>query len=219
MTVRAFTYGYDFYTPSEQVCFHYYAWSSAGMKKDRQKVPLFFTVLERYTGHIETKSMQRLNQIIELRIRDKKEKEVRKAGTTGLKNPNGQDEDHDIYLQSMRKRKKEEKERDLMDVEKYGIGMVRSPDLFYDLYGIDRTTETVAKGLCTFAGKNMHYVFLQHLRDNRMGIDYTNMTYRFKDIDEAPNSWGKLIPPMTPDQFQKQVSKILANRGNGHNIL
>lgn len=182
IAVRGFTYGYDFYTPTHQVCFHYYAVSAAGQKKERQKVPLFWSVSNQYSNILGIKSTQRSNQIIELRLKGKKTRE--------------------------------EKEKEFVDYKKYGIGNARSVDLFYDLYGIDRASETVAKGLCLFAGKNMHYVYLQHLRDNRMGIDYTNMTYRFKDVDLAPNSWSTHVPPMDLPTFKYRLGEILASKGN-----
>lgn len=59
--LRGFTYGYDYYTPEEGVCFHMYAIKENEAK--RKKVPLFWENSSLYTG-VGMKAMRRLNTII-----------------------------------------------------------------------------------------------------------------------------------------------------------
>lgn len=78
---------------------------------------------------------------------------------------------------------------DHVDEDIYGLGSVRTPEKFYELFGIDVVKKTVEGHLCTFVsdGAKMHKLFTPHLRKDGMGIDYTNIDYRFKDPDpKAP---------------------------------
>jgi hypothetical protein len=59
--LRAFTYGYDFYTPERGVCFHMYAIKENEAK--RKTVPLFWENSHLYRG-VAVKAMRRLNTII-----------------------------------------------------------------------------------------------------------------------------------------------------------
>ncbi|GAX25363.1 hypothetical protein FisN_5Lh460 [Fistulifera solaris] len=59
--LRGFTFGYDYYTPEEGVCFHMYAIKENEAK--RKKVPLFWENSSMYTG-VGMKAMRRLNTII-----------------------------------------------------------------------------------------------------------------------------------------------------------
>ena len=64
----------------------------------------------------------------------------------------------------------------------YGLGAVRTPEKFYEIFGIDVVQKTVEGHLCTFvddSGK-MHKEFVPHLRPDGMGIDYSKINYRFK---------------------------------------
>jgi len=61
--VRAFTYGYDFYTPERSVCFHYY--------KRKKSVNLFWENDSLYERDLEGNAMARLNGIIKLTFNDK----------------------------------------------------------------------------------------------------------------------------------------------------
>ena len=64
--LRAFTYGYDFYTPERSTCFHYYAHGENGVKPSRQKIAMFWEHDALYKG-VEVKAMKRLNGIIKIR--------------------------------------------------------------------------------------------------------------------------------------------------------
>lgn len=65
----------------------------------------------------------------------------------------------------------------------YGIGSVRTPEKFYELFGIDVVKKKTEDHLCTFVDDSakMHKLFTPHLRSDGMGIDYTDIDYKFKD--------------------------------------
>jgi Glycosyltransferase (GlcNAc) len=66
----------------------------------------------------------------------------------------------------------------------YGLGGVRTPEKFYETFGINVAEKTTENHLCRFVdgdtGK-MHKMFMKHLRKDGMGIDYAHITYRFTD--------------------------------------
>jgi hypothetical protein len=75
------------------------------------------------------------------------------------------------------------------ELDMYGVGLVRTPEKFYELFGIDVVQQTTEKHLCRFVdgdtGK-MHKLFHdQHLRRDGMGIDYADIDYKF--VDPNPN--------------------------------
>ena len=64
---------------------------------------------------------------------------------------------------------------DHTDEKKYGIGNVRSVELFYKLFKID-TSERRAVPLCPFVHTGiMHRTFQKYLRDDGLGIDYSKL--------------------------------------------
>lgn len=65
----------------------------------------------------------------------------------------------------------------------YGIGGVRTPEKFYETFGINVKGKTVEGHLCSFVdtGGKMHYEFSPFLRSDGMGIDYSKINYKFKD--------------------------------------
>ena len=67
------------------------------------------------------------------------------------------------------------------EIHKYGLGNVRSPDKFFNTFGIHTDSQTVEHHLCSFVGKPMMKEFLPALRPNRMGLDYDKIHYQFKD--------------------------------------
>jgi hypothetical protein len=70
----------------------------------------------------------------------------------------------------------------------YGLGQVRPKEQFYKLYGIHTDTKTVEDNLCTFVGKPMQNMFKPHLRKNRMGIDFSEVTFEYKNTRPAKQS-------------------------------
>ncbi len=61
----------------------------------------------------------------------------------------------------------------------YGLGQVRSPEKFYETFGIDVVEKKTAKNLCNFVeGGKMHRQFQPKLRSDGMGIDYNQIQYK-----------------------------------------
>lgn len=77
---------------------------------------------------------------------------------------------------------------DHTDEKKYGLGKVRETKKFFDTFGIHPDTQTVEGKLCSFVGKPMMAVFHPHLRPNRMGINYDEIQYRYKNPAKHKNS-------------------------------
>lgn len=67
-------------------------------------------------------------------------------------------------------------------LEEYGIGSVRTPWKFFKLFGINPEKRTVEDDLCTFVRKRMMMLFKPFLRDNGMGIDYTQTDFGYKAL-------------------------------------
>ena len=81
---------------------------------------------------------------------------------------------------------------DHTDEEKYGIGGVesRSPEHFYEIFGIDVKNKSTEGHLCSFVVTgDMHKMFTPFLRADGMGIDYSKIDYKFTDPrpDETDN--------------------------------
>ena len=74
------------------------------------------------------------------------------------------------------------KKWDHTEEEKYGLGGVRTPELFYETFGVDVVNKRTEQHLCQFVetGK-MHREFNKVLRPDGMGIDYSKISFRFKD--------------------------------------
>jgi hypothetical protein len=81
--LRAFSYGYDFYTPERSICFHYYAHGENGNKASREKVHMFWEHDALYKG-VEGKAMKRLNGIIRIRKQDSSDWDRTEEKTYGL---------------------------------------------------------------------------------------------------------------------------------------
>lgn len=68
---------------------------------------------------------------------------------------------------------------------KYGLGGARDPSKFYEVFGIDVIKKKTQRHLCQFVRGKMHNMFMKHLREDGMGIDYSKID--FKWIDPRPN--------------------------------
>ena len=77
--------------------------------------------------------------------------------------------------------------------ELYGLGKARTTQKFFDSFGIDTTDKNVKTHLCQLVGRNMHTIWKQHLRKNRMGIDYDAIEYKCQDPEEVDDTWGKYL--------------------------
>ena len=86
------------------------------------------------------------------------------------------------------------KEDDWIHIEekKYGIGKVRTVAKFFDTFGIDMETHKVEDHLCQFVGKHMQRIWKPHLRKDTMGINYDDISYRFKDPEKYGRTWLKV---------------------------
>lgn len=139
--IRAFTVGYDMYTPERSVCFHHY---------DRPAIKYYNENEEKYSADLYPNAVKRVVGIVHLH--------------PGL---NASTWDH-------------------TDEDLYGLGGVRTPEKFYETFGIDIRKETVQAHLCKWvdaanADATMHAMFVPHLRPDSMGINYDEIDYRFKD--------------------------------------
>ena len=74
----------------------------------------------------------------------------------------------------------------------YGLGGVRSPEKFYETYGIDIEGKETQGHMCRWVdnGKEdgMHMMFTPYLREDGMGIDYERITYKFTDPDPGESN-------------------------------
>ena len=74
---------------------------------------------------------------------------------------------------------------DHVEEDIYGIGSVRTPEKFYELFGIDVVKKTTEGHLCRLVGADgeakMHKLFTPKLRTDGMGINYDEIIYRWKD--------------------------------------
>ena len=72
---------------------------------------------------------------------------------------------------------------DHTDEDLYGIGGVRSPEKFYELFGIDVINKKTQGHLCRFVGSTaqMHKEFTKLLRDDGMGIDLSKTDFHWVD--------------------------------------
>lgn len=90
-----------------------------------------------------------------------------------------------------------------IEEERYGLGRVRSRGHFFDTFGIHPETTTIEEDLCKFvqgvpvqgAPRSMHARFTPFLRYDKMGIDYSRITYRHKTLKKTaptPIDMGQL---------------------------
>lgn len=71
---------------------------------------------------------------------------------------------------------------DHTEEDRYGLGGVRTPEKFYELFGIDVVEKKTQKHLCMFVEKGkMHEMFSRRLRSDGMGIDYNGIDFKWKD--------------------------------------
>ena len=64
---------------------------------------------------------------------------------------------------------------------KYGLGGARETTKFYETFGIDVRAKTTERHLCQFVRGRMHNMFMKHLREDGMGIDYSKIDFKWKD--------------------------------------
>ena len=77
---------------------------------------------------------------------------------------------------------------DHLEEDAYGLGGVRTPEKFYELFGIDVVKKKIQGHLCTFVEQGkMHVMFSRLLRSDGMGIDYSGIDFRWKDPAPGQN--------------------------------
>jgi [Skp1-protein]-hydroxyproline N-acetylglucosaminyltransferase len=83
-----------------------------------------------------------------------------------------------------------------VEEEFYGIGGVRTPEKFFETFGIDIKEKTIEENLCSFVNDRgqMHKMFQPLLRSDGMGIDYTGINYRFKGPTPSPSTTASPSP-------------------------
>jgi hypothetical protein len=72
---------------------------------------------------------------------------------------------------------------DHVEEDMYGTGGVRTPEKFYELFGIDVVEKTTQGHLCMFVADRgrMHNDFVKFLRDDGMGIDLSKTNFAWVD--------------------------------------
>jgi hypothetical protein len=75
---------------------------------------------------------------------------------------------------------------DHTEMDRYGLGGVRTPEQFYDYFGIDVVKKETQGHLCYFVDEEarMHKEWAPLLREDGMGIDYS--TVKFHWVDPEP---------------------------------
>ena len=63
----------------------------------------------------------------------------------------------------------------------YGIGQVRTPEKFYETFGIDVVKKKTNRDLCRHvSGGKMHRQFMSVLRSDGIGIDYDKLDFKIE---------------------------------------
>jgi [Skp1-protein]-hydroxyproline N-acetylglucosaminyltransferase len=153
ITVRAFTYGYDFYAPEYSVAFHMFAIKENVGRRSRHK---YWENGALYTGSLE-KSLLRLNGIIGASTSSSSSTTTASSSTTTESTSQGKGT-FDFFQK---------------DMHKYGLGAIRDKKEYYRRFGIHTDTLLVEDHLCDFVQESMHRSFAPCLRDDGMGIDYS----------------------------------------------
>lgn len=76
---------------------------------------------------------------------------------------------------------------------KYGLGKVRTVQKFLDTFGIDLKQRKVQHHMCQFVGKPMNSLFVSHLNKDSMGIDYSQISFKFQDPNIHGKTWEALM--------------------------
>ena len=72
---------------------------------------------------------------------------------------------------------------DHTEEERYGLGAVRTPEQFYETFGIDVVKKTTEDHMCLFVDSNgrRHKEFTPFLKPDGMGIDYSYIHFKWRD--------------------------------------
>lgn len=188
--IRGFTYGYDYYAPERNVMFHYY------QRPPNPNADRIASKEQNSNGHQEKEKSAETIPLYSDQENYDEEMEIKAMmRLTGIihMSPPGVTPDqwrHD-------------------EERKYGIGKVRTPELFFETFGIHVDTQTLEENLCMFvASPEMHEMFVPHLRPDGMGIDYSKLGgFRFKDRWPKREYWWEHPPQAKHKKYE--------NAGNG----
>jgi [Skp1-protein]-hydroxyproline N-acetylglucosaminyltransferase len=181
MTIRGFTYGYDFYAPLQHVAFHMYAVRDNANARNQVKS---FTENEVFFAGAKQKAYLRLNGIIGIDTTGPNQ------DTTGSQSAllRGGSGSKDYFYNVM--------------ADDYGVGKVRSRDKFFTTFGIHTATRHIEPGLCDLVQGihghllSLHDMLTPYLRHDGMGIDYRGVTLAYRKLappPEAPVSKEELV--------------------------
>ena len=163
MAIRGFTFGYDYYAPSRHVAFHIYAIRDNAFKRKNVKT---FTENEVLFPGAKIKAYRRLNGIIGMGAGAR-----HNLPSDGSMNNNV---GATTFFDEM--------------ANVYGVGTVRSPQNFFQTFGIHVDEQEIEEDLCDFVqgthgGKSMHERFTPYMRYDGMGIDYRILNFQYKKIE------------------------------------
>lgn len=149
IAVRAWTFGYDMYTPHNSVAFHFY--------HRKQRPPMFWENSKRHQG--EAKVLSRINflspHLISLMLQLSGDRAKALIHFAADLNAIPQGFDH-------------------TDMDKYGLGGVRPVEDFFRVFGIDLQHRKITKDLCAWSAPGtMHKQLTRFMRQDRKGIDYS----------------------------------------------
>jgi len=150
--VKAWTRGYDFYAPAENVLFHPYV---------RKNKPVTFWENKIQHPGAGARGKRRIRKIMDCGDDD------------------DDDDEKDPLPDQDSNSKKQPNKVNLYEIDKeeYNLGKDRPIEWFNQLYGVDcKNNLPQGKKLCPFvtSGK-MHYEYTKHMRSNKLGIDYSKV--------------------------------------------
>ena len=151
ITIRGFTYGYDFYAPEHSVAFHIYAIKNNIGRRNRHKFWENETLYGQQTLEKSTARLNGITGLVPTVVINENESSSSYIKTDEDKYGLGHVRSKEQYFQT------------------FGIHPDRS------------SGGTVEGHLCSFVQKDMHQLFTPYLRPDGVGIDYNKIDYKFQD--------------------------------------
>jgi [Skp1-protein]-hydroxyproline N-acetylglucosaminyltransferase len=179
MTIRGFTYGYDFYAPLQHVAFHMYAVRDNAKARNQVKT---FTENEVLFPGAKQKAYLRLNAIIGIDTGPPNQDTTTGSKSAVLLRGGGSSSgsSKDSFYNVL--------------ADDYGVGTVRSRDKFFTTFGIHTTTRHIEPGLCDLVQGihghplSLHDMLTPYLRHDGMGIDYRGVKLAYRKIAPPPEA-------------------------------
>jgi len=180
--IRGFSYGYDYYAPERNALYHYY--------KRPPKDPNDVRVTE---GEVP-KYWDAPNYSEEVEVLAM----VRLNDILHMTPSKGHPE-VGMYWSKV-------------EEQKYGLGSVRTPERFFDTFGIHVESQTIEMNLCMFIAVDdpgsMHNFFVKRLREDGMGIDY-NQLNGFIYKNKYPKNWWWWYRGENPNDEDAYIEPLL----------